>query len=144
MKRTRRDPKYTSIARLRPLSAFGIGGILLCLAFLAWLVWPRSHSIEIQTDPSGAEVSVDGNRIGTSPVEITLRSQNALIDASLDGYQTATLEYQRGDSNKPLHLSLQPKPATCSINLLPGNAEVAVRESHAVITENEIRTRTNI
>ena len=75
---------------------FEMGAILLSVAFLAQgcaygtIINGSRETIGITSNPSGADVSVNGQTIGKTPISTSLpRKQNAIIEFEHDGCQKA-------------------------------------------------------
>lgn len=74
--------------------------------------------ITVQTEPTGAMVSVDGKKIQASPATIELPcDKKHVITAGLQGYHTASQEVDPAGAASPLVLVLQPRgePGTLEI-----------------------------
>ena len=65
--------------------------------------------LAVKTDPAGASVSVDGERVaGTTPLQLALDpAAEHRITASLEGYLAQELHLPRGDPRPALELTLQ-------------------------------------
>lgn len=70
---------------------FFIGLIVTLLLFsgCSTIVNGTTQSVSISSDPQGADVLVDGEFVGNTPVAVDLkRKHNHLVTVSLDGYET--------------------------------------------------------
>ncbi len=89
---------------------------------------PSVGMLEVQTTPSGAAITVDGKRVGTSPVTVTVEPGTHRVHAELDGF--AVLDYEattRANERSSVVVPLLQAPATGPLQkaLLvkkPGNA----------------------
>jgi PEGA domain-containing protein len=74
--------------------------------------------LEIQSDPAGASVAVDGQRQGVTPLEVSLDSRTEhRLTVSLDGHTTQELKLPAGKLPPSLALTLVPSgpPGTLAV-----------------------------
>lgn len=63
----------------------------LVLPGCATLFGPNLHSLPVSSEPSGAEVYVNGFKMGTTPVELNLKADKSYtIEFRKEGYDTVT------------------------------------------------------
>jgi hypothetical protein len=83
----------------------------------------KSASLKIKTEPAGALVLVDGNRVGSSPVTAQLKmNKNVRIVAKIEGYQNAVREMVVKEAQETISLTLTkiiPEYGYVSINADP-------------------------
>ena len=65
----------------------------------------------VETDPPGASVRINGNRIGNSPARIMAPFGNVSIQVSLDGYATETESYDFRVDGTSVPITLRPLQA---------------------------------
>jgi serine/threonine-protein kinase len=85
--------------------------------------------LRIETDPSGAQVVVDGADAGTTPVAVgSLAPGLHVVRVTRDGYAPAELsvELVDGTSPAPLRFVLQPVTARLQVRSDPGGARLSV------------------
>ena len=64
---------------------------LLLLASCATIIAPRHALLDVVSSPPGADVLVNGQRVGTTPTRIDYDSQRVpSLEVALQGYQTQT------------------------------------------------------
>ena len=75
--------------------------LLLCAALpfavanCATLFGSHTKDLALTTDPAGAEVFVDGNRVGTAPVTFNVdNNKSHIVTFKMDGYHPATCTMQ--------------------------------------------------
>jgi hypothetical protein len=57
----------------------------------ATLFGPQTHPLAVASDPHGADVYVNGFKMGTTPVELSLKADKSYtIEFRKEGYQTVT------------------------------------------------------
>ncbi len=79
--------------------------------------------LAVTTEPSGAEVWVDGKRLGTTPLESRRIPRGATrVLVKKDGY--LSVERALGAQDRRVHVDLVPQTMTLRIETLPGGAEV--------------------
>ena len=86
----------------------------------------RPTSLSIRTLPAGARVKIDGNEVGTSPINVTLPGgpHRVVIDRGRD-HQERDLELQYGEPGDVV-FSLSGTPGTLSVLGAPAGAIVAI------------------
>lgn len=105
--------RQAAVGRRVPWYAWAAGGCLAVLAVTAlstvYLLRHENDSavppadaglLHVVTDPPGAEVSVDGERRGSTPIELMLRPGRHSLRVDRDGYQPAVADVNlpaRGD-----------------------------------------------
>jgi TonB family protein len=104
---------------------------LLGLASLAGRPWgavvdadlARDTTLQVETDPRSAEVTVDGRRAGKAPVILrSVRRGSHRLQVSREGYAPAELTLQVGDGMGmvPLRFSLTPLTAALEVHTQEG------------------------
>jgi len=74
-----------------------LGGLLIIVALVissgcATIIHGTTQDINITTDPSGADLNVDGSERYKSPAKITMkRKHDHVVEVAMDGYQKETL-----------------------------------------------------
>jgi TonB family protein len=89
----------------------------------------RPGGLRIETDPPGAEVSLDGLSAGQSPVALTsVRPGVHMVRVARDGYAPAglTLEVRNGEPLLPLRFVMEPLSAKLRVHSEPAAAIVRV------------------
>ncbi len=72
---------------------------------------PRDGQIAVSSDPSGADVTVDGANRGTTPTNVSAKPGSHTVVISKSGFETATHTVTvRAGENEKLDLSLKKKP----------------------------------
>ena len=98
---------------------------------------PKPAKLTIITSPAGAVVSVDGEEVGTSPLEKEIEvpakaTKTVTVKASLTGYETQERQVElTGGRESKLSITLvkepeKPKKATLTINSEPKGASVTI------------------
>ncbi len=73
------------------LLAIAAFSLLLGGSGCATLFAPQSHALAIASEPSGADVYVNGFKMGTTPIELSLSADKSyMIEFRKEGYQTVT------------------------------------------------------
>ena len=116
-----------------------------------------TQSVSISSDPSGAEVQVDGNPVGVTPLSTELkRKHNHLVTISLDGYKTQQITINKVMSGAVAGNILaggligwgidaangsqyKLKPDTIAVVLVPGSTDE--RDLISSVDQLDIRTR---
>jgi len=121
----RQERKYTEVKRYterylqeggKKLSANDRRQAQALLEAVAALVTP----VEIESRPAGADVVVDGKRLGTTPLKVELDVGNHQVELSLRGFKTASRELRAvGSEPAKLLAELSPADARLSIHTLP-------------------------
>jgi hypothetical protein len=79
-------------------------------------VVPNGVKVEVRTSPPGATIRVNGKIRGTSNFQFEDVPGSYRIDASLEGYQPASITAElKRRATAPLELTLQPLPQTVSL-----------------------------
>jgi hypothetical protein len=76
--------------------------LILALVSLncASIIHGNKQLIPISSNPTGAQVTVDGQMYYTSPCQVELeREKPYIVTLTLDGYQTEQIKLERGFSN---------------------------------------------
>ena len=92
---------------------------------------PATASLEISSEPTGAEVSVNGAPRGRTPVSVTsVPEGDVAVEVRAGGFApwSRTLRAAAGDAVS-LHAVLEPIPATLSVVSLPEGARVYVDDA---------------
>jgi serine/threonine-protein kinase len=122
------------------LLTLGAAGLVLLFAVLLVRgVWqrrapalPPAHplpALQIETEPAGAAVEVDGKPAGRSPLSLaTLPTGSHSVRVAHDGFAPAQLSFELvpGVTMAPLRFVLQPMGAALSVRSEPANAVVFV------------------
>jgi tetratricopeptide (TPR) repeat protein len=113
-------PKRESFRKL----AF-IGLAVLGALSLAWLVYsllakpsgargfapsPALASVDIKATPNGADIFIDGQKVGASQVQRRLNAGKHTVSASLSGYDSQSVPVELGSQPKIVHIDLKPIP----------------------------------
>jgi hypothetical protein len=69
------------------LRLLGLGTALVCSAGSATIIKGTSQPVTITTNPPGAQVFVDNQPVGVSPLTVTLKHDDHQVSATLPGYQ---------------------------------------------------------
>lgn len=69
---------------------------------------PPAQRVDIKTTPAGAEIFIDGRKVGESQAQVQLTSGNHTVSASLAGYESRTLSLDLASEPKALEIELQP------------------------------------
>lgn len=90
-----------------------------------------SAALSITSEPSGAEVSVNGVPRGRAPIVVPgVPEGTAVVEASLDGYEPWRFELQvRSGDSAPVTAVLRRKPATLSVTSIPTGARIYVDDA---------------
>lgn len=89
--------------------------------------------IEITAVPRGAEVRVDGKRIGNAPLRATLaRGREASVEVRSTGYATMTRAVTPAADNEPLRFKLEPLPFELVVRTDPPGAELSYGDRTAI------------
>src|SRR5437867_2337475 len=60
------------------------------------MIHGKDQKVTVKTDPTGAQVYVNGQEAGETPIVLTLpRKQDHVLNISLDGYHAETAELKR-------------------------------------------------
>lgn len=115
----------------------GVGLGLLLLAMTAGLIYAlvaggRSGTIELHTDPNGAEVRIDGQlQTEKTPIRLTMGEGAHVIELSKNGYEAMVVQVQVDPEKEARQeVSLKPQSAeghtTVTIQVQPVNANITV------------------
>lgn len=108
---------------------FALWPALILCAFPSFSPAKNGAELRIITEPTAAEIRVDGHRIGFSPVTAEGLSEGThLIEAEMDGYRTARthMDVFNGDQAR-VQLMLEPLMGLVLIHSVPSGAEVVIR-----------------
>ncbi|MHB2015945.1 MAG: protein kinase domain-containing protein [Candidatus Xenobia bacterium] len=106
-----------------PLAAIMAGVALLVLGLMAWLLWPHSPpaaagaKLEIQSQPAGAKVLVDGKDVGPAPVSVPVGAGEHEVVLSKDGFVTET-EHPRVNGTESVPVVVRMQAATAETSLV--------------------------
>ena len=77
-----------------------------------WTYTPKG-TLEVSSEPSGAEVYINGNYTGETPITVELEAGNYTVEISKEGYEeyTTNVEVNAGDTTK-ITAQLREKPTT--------------------------------
>jgi hypothetical protein len=79
------------------MRAFALAGTVILSSGCAAIFGSKQKYFDLQSSPPGAEVLVDGNRVGTTPVKVKLSNQkDHTFVFRKDGYKEATCTLVRG------------------------------------------------
>jgi len=82
---------------MRASARAGLAGLTVLSSGCAAILGTKQKSFDLQSTPSGAEVFVDGNRIGTTPVKVKLSNQKEhTFVFRKEGYKEASCTLVRG------------------------------------------------
>jgi len=100
---------------------------------------PAPASIAIRSNPEGAAVRVDGESIGTAPLEVELEpDQPVTIALSMEGYKTLTRTLTpQADVTSTLRGELEPINAVLEVSADPNDARVFIDGEPAGIVGSE-------
>jgi Protein kinase domain/PEGA domain len=115
-------PSVAARAIRRRLPLLPIAVAVLAFAFLALLTWTllagplaaKDGKLVVASDPSGANVSVDGNPLGTTPIAAqTLAAGDHDLTVEKPGYlQAKRSEHIRAGQTDRVSVTLSPQPAS--------------------------------
>ncbi len=103
-----------------------IAGQAQTLATIA--LQPAAASLAINSTPSGANITVNGEFAGSAPTEIALEpEQKQVIQLSLPGYQTHQQTFKLGAGQKQeANITLTPELGEIALRITPSDAVVSV------------------
>jgi len=104
----------------------GVGALVLLLGGLGIFMATRSTQIEVQTTPSAATVSLDGQKCGETPLSLSLPKSQGSLTLEAPGYQTLTYLLKPGD--RKLTFTLEPAPRATEAAPAAKAAEAPVPE----------------
>ena len=98
------------------------------LQTLAMALKPKPIGLKIQTQPSGAEIYVNGKLAGKTPLDTKLEVGSYELQTSLKGYrpQKHMLHTEAGDAASDFTYKLDPIIGSLTINTQPAGAQVYV------------------
>jgi tetratricopeptide (TPR) repeat protein len=110
-------PAPSSPASIRRVVVFGL--VLIGAIIIGWVVYanqpsleasraPLSVKVDIKAAPEGAEIFVDGQRLGQSQVQTEIPKGAHTLSASLFGYDSQTLNVDVAAETRALQIELQP------------------------------------
>jgi TonB family protein len=108
------------------------GALVVALLGAAWAASARKPAtavMVIQTQPSGANVLVDGLRVGLSPVSLAKVTPGPhTVKVDRDGFESAEvgLELAAGADAQPVRFRLQPAAAFLSVSSQPVGSAVSI------------------
>ncbi|MBK7536523.1 MAG: PEGA domain-containing protein [Myxococcales bacterium] len=128
----RRAPEVASRGLV---AALGVA-IATMLALIAVVAWPRlfgasKTSVEIQTDPPGVAVFVEGKNVGVAvsgklTVEGLEVGRTYPVEGRLEGYEAATSAVRVADKNNVFSFKLRPIAASVTLESDPPGATIVV------------------
>lgn len=143
---------------MRIIIAFVISiASIVSLGGCSTIVNGTTQSISISSDPAGAEVQVDGNPVGVTPLSTELkRKHNHLVTISLNGYKSQQITINKVMSGAVAGNILaggligwgidaangsqyKLKPDTIAVVLVPGSTDE--RDLISSVDQLDIRTR---
>jgi tetratricopeptide (TPR) repeat protein len=148
----RREP--VPAANTRPGRQLAWAGVLIAVLLLGWYLASvlnrpsgssgnvpvsGTASVSIQATPPGAQIFVDGQKVGDSQLQAQLASGNHTVMASLDGYESQTLALELGNEPKTVQIDLHPTLLALHVSTdEPGAAAWLDDEAKGDITANGI------
>jgi hypothetical protein len=87
-------------------------------------------TVSFKTTPEGADISVDGLRLGTSPCTLeNIRTGNVSISIAAPGHRlfAETLSLHAGE-HRAIEIALQPEPSSLTVSTTPPGARIIVNE----------------
>jgi hypothetical protein len=68
-----------------------IATLILLIPGCATLFGPKTHSLSVSSEPPNAEVYVNGFKMGSTPIELSLKADKSYsIEYRMEGYQSIT------------------------------------------------------
>ncbi len=129
------DRRSPEVASRGLVGALGVA-IAAMLALIVVVAWPRLFSakkvdVEIQTDPPGAAVVIEGKNVGVAQngklvVEGLEVGRTYPLEGQLDGYETARSAIRINDKNNVFPLKLRPVAASVTLDTDPPGATIVV------------------
>jgi hypothetical protein len=90
-------------------------------------------TFEVNSEPRGAEVTVDGKAVGSTPVSLTLPAQAAVeLRVHSAGFAAKTERVTPATGMAPLQIALTPLPYLLTITTEPSGATVRVGENKVI------------
>lgn len=93
---------------------------------------PAWAEVSVASDPGGAEVTIDGNSVGNTPLTVEVLQGSHQITLTKSGFKPLTLEQQvtAGNDVELNSVKLEPVDGELTINSQPEGATVAVNGSY--------------
>ena len=88
-----------------------------------WRLTPKGVEVEVRTEPAGAEVFIDGRRVGTSPCKFSLAVGKHKVTVRKKGYKEKTVEVST-PLKAPLLIKLEPLPVRVRLDSSPEGAKI--------------------
>jgi tetratricopeptide (TPR) repeat protein len=113
-------PKRESYRNLALIGLAGLGALSL-----AWLLYPllakpsgapgfalspSQVSMDVNVTPNGADILIDGQKVGASEVQTRLNPGKHTVSASLVGYDSQSVPVELGSQASVVHIDLRPIP----------------------------------
>jgi len=104
-----------------PLSIKGFGAKIIVLGNNITI----NGTLTVNTKPSGAGIYINGKKIGTTPVNLSLITGHYNITLKASGYKEQTLKVSlTPGETRSLNVTLTPLPARLNVTSIPPGAEV--------------------
>jgi len=124
------------------LSTAILVGFLVALAGAAGLhlaeIWIRPGLLVVTSEPAGADVSLDGNRIGVTPAVVEgvwlSRPHELLLEAPRTKPRTLTIEPEPGKAYRRIHVRLENAMGSLRLESDPAGAEVRLDDRTVGVT----------
>jgi uncharacterized protein (TIGR02266 family) len=89
--------------------------------------------VEVGSVPRGADVLLNGKRVGITPMRLPLRTGEATqITVSSSGYASMTKSVTPAAEQEPLSFKLDPLPYVVTVQTIPPGAELTVGDKSAI------------
>lgn len=115
---------------LKPPAALAVVAALALMVWLSYLLGrPPTYDLRVESDPEGAEVWLDGEIVGASPVDLpSLRKGEHLLRVTKDGFleHEETIELTGEGPGEPILFALQPENVTLFLESVPEGASVTI------------------
>ncbi|WP_044836749.1 SUMF1/EgtB/PvdO family nonheme iron enzyme [Thalassomonas viridans] len=101
---------------------------------------PVQGSIAIKSTPSGAEVSINGESAGQTPLSLAAKGGAYEVTVAKEGYELLTdkVEITHTDENGVRNYLLQPKKAIVSVTATPQDGTLVISGKAGVLGDNAI------